>query len=321
MKKLLSVLLIIALALSLSISTIAADAEYKVSSKPDNIVIDGTVNADEWGEPVFSTTPDETLAKQPQGWDYWSFTPAPAGQRAEFYITNDSDYIYVAGKLIGAEKNLDCPSQDVIWQYPHLVVTFGTYDEYIVCPQIEYQGAYYELYTCYTIGMIAGEPATVCTSQGMTTVDLDEGDYNMSYEDATRSYHYEMRIPMASTSLDIWKSDKICLGLDFTDAPNGDQPGNRYLISKAGERGLAWFGPNNFYFQTTNPLIIQLNDLESMRGERFYPEKLVIREAIPPTEPDYYKNYELMTITAACAAAAALCAAAAAVVVLVKKSK
>lgn len=320
MKRLITVILIVVLALSMNV--FAQDAPYKAEANPENVVIDGVVGADEWGTPVFTTTPDACLALQSKGWDYWSFTPATPGQSVEFYITNDTDYVYVAGKMINAKKDLSCPSQDVLWQYPHMVVTFGSYIEGMVCPQIEYQGAQYELYTCYSLGYVAGEPFSVCTSQGINISDanlLTADDIGVTYDDATSTYHYEMRIPLNVTTLDIWSNDTICLGLDFTDAPNGGQPGNRYLISKAGERGMAWFGPNNFYFQTSNPLIIQLKDVMSMRGELFVAEKLVERTEIEPLDKDYYENYELMSVTAACAATAALFALAAAVVVVLKK--
>ncbi len=323
MKRLIAVILAVMVALSLSTGVLAADHQYEVTATSDNIVIDGVVEDGEWGEAVFSTTPAGALALQPTGWDYWSFTPAPAGQKVEFYITNDADYIYCAGKMIGADK-ADCPSADVLWQYPHMVVTFGTYEKGTVCPKIEFQGDFYELYTCYSVGFVAGEPFNVCTSQGIAVTDaslLTREDFNVSYDAATRTYHYEMRIPLGLTTLDIWNSDTICLGLDFTDAPKNGQPGNRYLISQAGEKGMGWFGPNNFYFQTSNPLIIKLQDIASLRGTEFTPTKLVERQDVEPLAPDYYDNYELMSVTAICAAVAALFAAAAAIVAVIKKEK
>ena len=324
MKKILSVALIIVLALCLSVGVLADDAQYKATANPEKIVVDGVVEAEEWGEPTFTTTPDQTLALQAKGWDFWSFIPATPGQSVEFYITNDTDYVYCAGKLINAEKDFACPSADLLWRHPHMTVTFGSYIPGMVCPQIEFQGAQYELYTCYTIGMVAGKPFNVCTSQGITVNDasiLTEDDFNITYDDATKTYHYEMRIPLNLTTLDIWNNDTVCLGLDFTDAFTGGDAGNRYLISKAGERGMAWFGPNNFYFQTSNPLIIKLNDVMSLRNNLFTPEKLIVKSEIEPLDADYYENYDMMTTTAICAAVAALFAAAAAVVVVIKKAK
>ncbi len=320
MKKIISAILIIVLAFAFSISAFAA-ADYKVTSDPMKVVIDGVVNKDEWGEPIFKATPDEVLALQSKGWDFWSFVPAPAGQYVEFYITNDTDYIYVAGKMVNAQKDMGCETPDTLWQHPHMVVTFGSYVEGIVCPKIEYQGDQYELYTCYSLGFVAQKPYTVCTSQGMTTTELSEGDYSVTYDEAEKTYHYEMRIPLNVTSLDIWNNDTICLGLDFTDAHTGGDAGNRYLISKAGERGMAWFGPNNFHFQYSNPLIIKLNDVMSLRGDLFIPEKTIITSEIEPLSEDYYKNYELMSVSATCSAIAAVFAAAAAIVVLIKKKK
>ena len=84
---------------------------------------------------------------------------------------------------------------------------------------------------------------------------------------------------------------------------------------------MAWFGPNNFYFQTSNPLIIKLNDVMSLRNNLFTPEKLIVKSEIEPLDADYYENYDMMTTTAICAAVAALFAAAAAVVVVIKKAK
>lgn len=111
----------------------------------------------------------------------------------------------------------------------------------------------------------------------------------------------------------------VVMGLDITDAQKGEA-GNRYLVSQAGERGMAWMGPNVFSHQKTNPLIIALNDADSLRGQRFYPideQELALKKA----EAEYAANSPGMTIAAVCAAVAAVCAAAAAAVTVIHAKK
>ena len=324
MKRLLSVILIVALALSMT-AFAADDYDYKATADPEAITVDGVITEEEWGEPIFTTTAYEVLGKQNMGWDFWAFTyPPRTDQYFELYVTNDTDNVYIGARLVNADKDTSCPSSDLMWQYPHFTVTFAKYDKDLICPRIEFQGDMYEQYTCFSIGFVNGDKAQLCTSQGMNTVELDADDFSVAYDDATSSYVYELCISMAYTNIDIWSADAICLGVDVTDAPAdiaGGKYGNRYLISKAGERGMAWMGPNNFYFNTTNPLIIKLKDIMSLRGKTYIAEKQIIEEELPPTDRDYYSNYEMMTTTAIGAAVAALFAAAAAVTVVLKKKK
>ena len=319
MKKIRTIALAAALFLALAPAVSAQDAEYAVNAAAETIVIDGTVEAGEWGDPVFTTTPGECQQKQADGWDYWSFTPAPANQSFELYVANDADYVYVAGKLIGADRDMACTDIADMWRHPHLTFTLAPYDPDLVCPVILFQDDYYEQYACYAIGFVNGSPAQACTSQGMSTYDLAADQYGASYDDASRTYHYECKIPMTYTNLDIWNTNMVVMGLDITDAQKGEA-GNRYLVSQAGERGMAWMGPNVFSHQKTNPLIIALNDADSLRGQRFYPideQELALKKA----EAEYAANSPGMTIAAVCAAVAAVCAAAAAAVTVIHAKK
>ena len=153
MKKIITIALAAALFLALAPAVSAQDAEYAVNAAAETIVIDGTVEAGEWGDPVFTTTPGECQQKQADGWDYWSFTPAPANQSFELYVANDADYVYVAGKLIGADRDMACTDIADMWRHPHLTFTLAPYDPDLVCPVILFQDDYYEQYACYAIGL------------------------------------------------------------------------------------------------------------------------------------------------------------------------
>ena len=206
MKKLIIVALALVLTFSCALPALAAsDLEFKVNATAENIVIDGVVSTEEWGQPVFTTTPEKTLANESKGWSYWAFTPAPKDQYFELYVTNDADYIYIAGKLIGAKKDTSCPDVGQMWQYPHLTVTFSKYVENMICPKVEYEGAMYEVYTCYSTGFVKGNPAQRCTSQGMDTPLLEEDEFAVAYSEEEQAYIYEYKIPYEFTNLDIYK--------------------------------------------------------------------------------------------------------------------
>lgn len=64
MKKFVAIMLSAVLCAALALPVFAADADYTVNTAADNIVIDGKVDSGEWGEPVFTTTPDECFKKQ-----------------------------------------------------------------------------------------------------------------------------------------------------------------------------------------------------------------------------------------------------------------
>ena len=320
MKKFVAIMLSAVLCAALALPVFAADADYTVNTAADNIVIDGKVDSGEWGEPVFTTTPDECFKKQTDGWNYWSFVPAPENQSFELYVTNDADYVYVAGKLVNADRDMACTDIADLWQHPHFTFTLAPYEKDLVCPVITFQDEYYEQYVCYALGLVNGAPAQSCTSQGMTTYDLAADQFGASYDDAARTYHYECKIPLAYTNLDISNTNVVVMGLDITDAAKDGASGNRYLVSQAGERGMAWMGPGVFSHQKTNPLKIALNDADSLRGKRFYPideQELAMKRL----EAEYAAYRPGMTAAAVCAAVAAVCAASAAAVCVVKNKE
>jgi len=319
MKKVVSIILALALMLLLALSVSASEkAEYFVNTTADNIVIDGVIDEGEWGDILFTTTPDACLAKAKDGWNFWSFVPAPVGQHFDLYVTNDASYVYVAGQLVGAEKDMSCTDVANMWEHPHMTFTLAIYDKGLVCPVIEYQGDNYEQYACYAIGFVNGSPAHGCTSQGMDTHELKSDMYSCSYNEATKTYIYECKIPMTYTNLNLLDTDLCVMGIDVTDAALEGQSGNRYIISQAGERGMAWMGANVFSHQKTHPLIIKLNGADVLMGNVYTP---LTDEEINAKHEDriYNDKAETMAITTVSVAVAAVFALAAAVVCFVTK--
>ena len=318
MKKALALALAAMLILSLTVSVSAGyKPEYTVNADPENIVIDGVINDCEWGDPIFTTTPDECLARKKDGWDYWSFVPAPADQKFELYVTNDGDNLYVAAKLINAEKDFTCEEPGMMWSHPHFCFTMCPLDKGIVCPVIEFEKELYEQYGCYTIGFVNGQPTQVCTTQGLPTVDLSRDMYDATYDEATRTYTYEVAVPVMYTNVNFMQSSNIAMGIVVGDAFNGGDGANRYLISKAGERGMAWMGANNFMHQKTHPLMIELNGADSLRTNIYEPiseKEIEFKHQLR----EYSYNASQMPTATLAAAIAAVFAAAAAVVCLIK---
>jgi hypothetical protein len=108
MKKIVTLLLCLMLEPALAVPA-AAEEEFEgimevlpVNTFADKIEIDGKMEQGEWGDPVYTTTPEQVLKHENYGWAYREFNKMPVNQRVEFYVTNDSESIYVACKLIGA---------------------------------------------------------------------------------------------------------------------------------------------------------------------------------------------------------------------------
>lgn len=321
MKKIVLIALAAALSLCFILPASALSLpEYEVTASADNIVIDGRVDDGEWGDPVFTVTPQECVDKIPDGWNYWRFIPMPENQHFELYVTNDGDNVYVAGKLVGAQEDMTCVDSGNLWEHPHFTFTFAPYDKDYVCPVTKYEGQYYEVYACYSIGFVNGEPVSKCTTQGMDATALDEDMYGASYDAATQTYHYECKFPYRYSNLELANTNVAVMGLDITDAALEGTSGNRYLVSAAGERAMAWMGPGVFSHNRTNPLKIILHDAESMRTEHFEPldeDALAIRHA----EERYAENSPKMTAVMIFAIVAAVCSLAAATVCVIKYVK
>lgn len=276
MKKIITLLLCLVLLPVLAVPAAAAE-EFEgimevlpINTFADQIVIDGKMEDGEWGDPVYVTSPKEVLKNQNNGWDYWSFNDMPANQRVELYVTNDGDSIYVACKLIGAAYDAGADEAAMAYDHAHFGFTIAPYTEGTVVPQILFNDEMYEHYAHYVFATVNGQKWSDCGSQGQKTITLEKENYEISYDSATRTYLYEVRVPFSYTNVDLGKSGNVVMSFNVGDA-HGEKGANRYMLSIAAEQAWASMGAGNFAHGKSNPLMVQLHSTEEMTKVEFEP--------------------------------------------------
>ena len=259
MKKILSLILAAAVILSLT----AGMAAKSLQSTPSRTIgVDGSISADEWGEPVFSGDKETCWAKHADyGWDFWQNTAAVAGQRFSIYFTKDENYAYIGVELTGAAgPDNGCAAVGDLWAHAHMAFTLSAYDASTTVPRITYQGETYEQYGYWMVGLLNGTAkAMESKSQGMDTYSLQDSEYAVSYSAAAGKYAYEVAVPWSATNIDPETHSAVVLSVDLADAYTTTS-GNRYLISPAAQQAGNYLGPNNFRHAASDPLVISLVD-------------------------------------------------------------
>jgi hypothetical protein len=226
------------------------------ATRPKDIVIDGKIEGDEWGKPIYTTTPKEMLKLSDYGWLYQDVNGIPENQRVELYVTNDLTHIYVACKLIGADYDAGGKDGNEIKERAHFGFTLAYYDATNVVRALPFKGPDYEHYAHYVFGTVEGEIWSRCCSQGMSIKELDKEDYSLSYNKSTRTYTYEVRVPMSYTEFRYDLNMDIVMSFDIGDA-RGEKGANRYMLSRAAEKAWPSMGGDHFVHRKTNPLVIQ----------------------------------------------------------------
>lgn len=274
MKKAMIFLLSITLLFSLALPISAKEGYTKVMdvldvnfNKASTITIDGKMEDGEWGEPVYTVTPLEVMKNQNFGWEYRNPNGMPDGQRVEIYVTNSTDYVFIGCKLIGAnyDAGSDSNKRTDVEAHAHFGFTLSYYTPNTVVHQGTYQGEKYEHYTHYVFATVEGKKWSGSNSQGYTIVPMEEKNYDLSYDRATRTYTYEIRVPLTIVELDFSKTYDAVMSFDIGDA-NGENGANRYLISRAAEKAWATMGPYTFAHGKTYPLVVTLLQAKDIEG-------------------------------------------------------
>ena len=264
-------ILFLTVALMAAICLPVSAVDHAFTHRADNIVIDGKIDANEWGAPMWKGTPDDVLAKRNQGWAFKRYNPVEAGQTAYFYATNDADYIYVAAVLKGAAYDNGCKSTANLTTYPHLGFILAEYHPQTVVTQIVYQNANYDQYAHYCIGLVNGEKNFVCKSQGMALTELADDDYAVRYDAASRSYIYECRVPFTDTYVTLEPDAKLVMSFDLCDANLGGYSGNRYVLSYGAYAAQAGGGAWYYASQKSDPFIIEMLSTDQLSDALFEP--------------------------------------------------
>ncbi len=224
---------------------------------PDEIVLDGVVTEEEWGEPVVITTPGHAAGT----WDFWEYHPAglPANQSARLYVTNDRENLYLAFVMDNCEEDTACTDAPNLWQSAHFAFAVSRFDEDTTVPIIEFNGDDYEQYSKYIIGMVNGQPAQINLSQGVDPQDLAADQFAVKYDADAKTYTYEVCLPYSMTNIDLYEGLDIALSvraaMTKTDVA---APANVYFITTGYERSG---GPGKIAMgEAGGALKITLND-------------------------------------------------------------
>ena len=238
---------------------------YNVNTTADNIVIDGKISTDEWGNPVCTFTPQSVSANYNIGWEYRSNTDSlPTDQRVEIYFANDGNGLYLGCKLIGADYDPGPEKIADLKNHPHFGFSFANYDKDTVVYRTTHKNRLYEKYGHFVVGMVDGFKYSKSVTQGMDVVNLLNKNYEMSYDANTRTYIYEVFMPEGSTPVNFANDNTLVISFDI-GGPNNGEKANRYLISQAAELSWIGTGPDKFVHYNTSPILflIQSNSTET----------------------------------------------------------
>ena len=344
MKKIVTVFLCLILLFSCAVPVLAVEeTEEKTYTgvmevldvnlkSPRGIKIDGVMEQDEWGKPVYTTTPRQVIKNRNYNWDYYEYSKIPENQRVEIYVSNDGDYIYVACKLIGADYDAGSKTADrtEVQKHAHFGFTIGYYVDGTVIPIKTYKNDDYEHYVHYVMANVDGEKWHTSYSLGMTVVKLTDDQYNFAYDMATRTYTYEVKVPIKNTELNLTDRTDAVMSFDIGDAIKGETSGNRYLISKGAS--VAWrnLGAYNFPHAKSWPILVKLLDRYEIDRIDFVPTPE--EEIIAADSQQGFIDYEQVTraeekepifssTEILCMAAAALVVTATVVFLIIRKKR
>ena len=199
-------------------------------------VLDGTVTEAEWGKPTMVVSSEYNSYT---GKDSYMFFGQKAAldpdKRAKVWITNDAQYIYLAGTLDHEELY---PESTKNW-YPEMIFAVGAQGATTDLDQFPLGDKVYERFTKFAITF--DKAGTTATTKQSTAYGVDNpptlqaDEFAAKYDAETKTFTYEVRIPFSYTNINPIKNPNICMGVQFTAAHqnmNGDA--NRFTIGGSG---------------------------------------------------------------------------------------
>lgn len=204
----------------------------EASEVPESIKVDGVVSEEEWGKPVIVTNPLFTRSDVPGGlyWEIDGVVKVP--QTAKIYLTNDKDNVYLAMTLDNAKNNgITCTDAGALYNYAHFAFNIAKYDEATTVPQIEFEEKKHEQFTGFWLGMVDGAKGQSITTHGMDAKALDNANYEIKYDEATKTWTYEVALPISMTNINIYDTRDIALSVSIGDGNSGTGA-NRYHITQ-----------------------------------------------------------------------------------------
>lgn len=225
-----------------------------VSPFSGNVVIDGTLNTGEWGEPLIVTNPAHTKGQWGYFWcsDKKSVDPY---QTVKIYATNDAENLYFAATV--DRTNFDT-SDKANYARAHFFISLGRHDEETDMERIVSLRKTYERFAMYKLYFDAeGQAALDAAGYGMDILEEKDCDFAIVYDEATRTYTYEIRIPINKTSLRFGNDDQMQVCFTASPAYTGGKEATRYNIGGTGT-AYASNTPNKFA-HSGQSLTVKLN--------------------------------------------------------------
>lgn len=215
------------------------------------VKLDGVITDKEWGgSAVVSTTPGHCQAT----WgNFWEFDPSSVNpeQNAKLYVTNDADYLYIGATLDEADLDTTCKNVSELYKAAHFNFSVSGYDETNTVKRIPFEGKDYEQYTGFMMGLVNGKPASYTFTQGHAAWELPAEDYAIKYDEATRTYTYEARIPFAKMNV---TTDKVAISASIGAPYTKGDGANRYNLTT----GSATCGGAGNWAHLNNALVFRL---------------------------------------------------------------
>ena len=261
MKKLLSLLLALMMVFALS-STALADVIPAASARA--VAVDGEISAEEWGAPSFHGDKNTNWGyNAAYGWDFWAQGTQSENESYDVWLDHDDSYAYVAVRLNNTRDAVQyATGPDDLWKNVSLAFTLSAYDASTTVPRITFEGAEYEQYSYWAMGLIENgtKKVSFAQGQGLTPQALDDSEYAIAYDSETKSYSYEMAIPLSKTNITP-QSEGMVFSMDLRTPNDGngtDGATSRYLTCPVTQRaeGVSGLGAGNFQHTFTNPLIV-----------------------------------------------------------------
>ncbi len=204
----------------------------QLSNPNEKIKIDGKINVSEWGQPTIVTNPNHT---QETWGSFEANEPSfvDQNQTARVWLTCDESYLYVGATLDKAAAETQYRNRYgatlTSVMRTHFMFDIGRYVEETTVPRSTYKGQVYENYAGFILWMgNDGTQNVKCRSLGMDMWTPDETNYKITYDAATETYTYEIRIPYSWTQIQPYSSDMVFCGSLGTPYMGEGTKANRY---------------------------------------------------------------------------------------------
>ncbi len=203
------------------------------------IRIDGKVSEEEWGTPIFRGV--DVAACEKDAEDHFLFRGdknKAQGASWDLYLNYDASYFYAAAVVHGTQKESASLPDAQRWKQANFGIMFSRYTPGTTVPRIEFNGETYEQYTHYDYYLLAGGTALAVTAnEGLDWIDQVSADYQITYDEATQTLTYEVRIPHKVTNIAaLGAGDQVAVSASVrlpSSTGNGSTGGALFLFETA----------------------------------------------------------------------------------------